>query len=66
MNQTIRFEMRGGVKYENKLTSKCVGLKIEDGFAYDGSPNGDICENREAIFVLHRGTVCLLGAFQRL
>ncbi len=64
-DQNIQFEMRNGQKWTNKLTDKCVGLYINDGFSYNGSPNGDICANLQAIKVLHSGNVCLLGSFHK-
>ena len=60
---TIRFHLRNGKSLDNKLTANCPGLLIENGFSYDASPNGDVCANLQAIEVLKRGTVCLLGDF---
>jgi hypothetical protein len=59
---TILFHMKDGKIWRNTLPSKCFGLKIEGGFAYDVH-GGEICSSLQTIRVLHEGTVCQLGDF---
>jgi hypothetical protein len=61
-DSTILFHMRDGKVWKNSLPYPCVGLKIQNGFAYVTSID-EICSNLQTIRVLREQTVCMLGAF---
>jgi hypothetical protein len=63
-DRTIVFHMRDGTTYVNHLASACPGLHIHNGFAYDGTPNSELCSNDGSIRVVETGTHCLLGTFE--
>jgi hypothetical protein len=62
-DRTIVFHLRNGKTYVNTLVHRCAGLKFNGGFVYDGTPNGELCDNLVTIRVVHAGNACLLGAF---
>ena len=61
-DRTLVFRLNNGKTYVNTLISNCPGLSFY-GFAYDGSPNGELCGNLTTIRVLRQGSACLLGPF---
>lgn len=61
-DSTILFHMRGGKIWKNTLASKCFGLKMQGGFAYEVQ-GGTICSNMQTIRVLNQGSICALGEF---
>lgn len=61
-NDEIRFEMRNGEAWVNKLPTSCPGLKVEGGFTWDVR-GMRVCSNQETITVLNTGNRCMLGAF---
>lgn len=61
----IRFEMRNGDKWANKLPRKCPSLKFQGGFTWDVR-GMVVCSNEQTIYVKDDGTPCQLGAFTRL
>ena len=62
-NHTIVFRLYSGKTYVNTLPHECPSLKIENGFVYDGTPNGELCDNLVTIRVVRAGYTCMLGAF---
>ncbi len=64
-DEEIRFEMRNGDVWSNKLPRKCPGLKFQGGFAWDVS-GGTVCSNLQTIHVLNHGPSCQIGAFTKL
>jgi hypothetical protein len=64
-DQEIRFELRNGETWVNKLPSACSGLKFEGGFAWD-IRGTMVCSNQERITVLHTETPCLIGEFSKV
>lgn len=70
-DQTIDFEMGGGVVYRNTLPYKCSGLGFEERFAYKLSTS-ELC-SVDIITVLQsfggglsQGPSCGLGKFQKM
>lgn len=63
-DEEIRFEMRNGDVWVNKLPRKCPGLKFQGGFAWDIS-GGTVCSNLQTIHVLNHGPSCQIGAFSK-
>jgi hypothetical protein len=61
-DRTIVFHLLNGMTYSNTLAARCPGLKFH-GFAYNGTPNGELCGNLTTIRVLRAGGTCLLGPF---
>ncbi len=61
-DSTILFHMKGGKVWKNTLASKCFGLKMQGGFAYEVQ-GGTICSNMQTIRVLDQGSICSLGDF---
>lgn len=61
-DSTILFHMRGGKIWKNTLASRCFGLKMQGGFAYEVQ-GGTICSNMQTIRVLNQGSICALGEF---
>jgi hypothetical protein len=61
--KTVLFHMKDGKVWKNMLRNDCAELKF-NGFAYDASPNGEICGNLQTIRVLRSGEVCALGPFE--
>lgn len=64
-DEEIRFEMRNGETWVNRLPGRCSGLKIEGGFAWD-IPDDFVCSNQQTVRVLSSGIPCQLGVFSRL
>ena len=64
-NSTIRFVMRDGTRYLNRLPAKCPGLYLDPrGFSYTAIPGSDeICSNLVTITLNTSHAPCLLGAF---
>lgn len=62
--QEIRFKLRNGEVWVNKLPQACFGLKIADGFSWDVRGTL-VCSNQQRITVRESGTPCLLGAFSK-
>lgn len=64
-DEEIRFEMRNGDTWVNKLPRKCPSLKFQGGFTWDVR-GMMVCSNEQTIYVKDDGTPCQLGAFTRL
>lgn len=64
-DQEIRFKLRNGEVWTNKLPAACFGLKIEGGFSWEVR-GALVCSNQEKITVNESGTPCLLGEFSRI
>ena len=64
---TIDFISNGDRVWRNTLTSRCPGLKVNDGITYETSLtqlcNTDIVYVLETAGGLHRGPACGLGMF---
>lgn len=63
-DQEIRFEMRNGDVWVNKLPRQCPSLKFQGGFTWD-IRGMMVCSNEQTIYVKDDGTPCQLGAFTR-
>lgn len=63
-DQEIRFEMRNGEVWVNKLPRACFGLKFEQGFSWEVR-GMTVCSNQQTIKVLQAETTCQLGEFTR-
>ncbi len=64
-DKEIRFTLRGGDVWVNRLAQACNGLKFEGGFEW--TVRGTLaCSNQQSIKVLRQGTPCLLGEFTNL
>lgn len=64
-DEEIRFELRNGDIWANKLPHACPGLKLQGGFSW--KVHGDlVCSNQQTIYVLEDGTPCQLGEFTKL
>lgn len=64
-DQEVRFTMRNGDVWVNRLPHACYGLKNEGGFAW-GVRGTLVCSNQQNIKVLRLGTPCQLGEFTKL
>lgn len=64
-DEEIRFEMRNGDKWVNKLPRKCPSLKFQDGFTWEVR-GMMVCSNEQTIYVKDDATSCQLGAFTKL
>ena len=64
-DEEIRFEMRNGDVWVNKLPRKCPSLKFQGGFTWDVR-GMMVCSNEQTIYVRDDGTPCQLGAFSKL
>jgi hypothetical protein len=64
-DQEIRFELRNGEVWVNRLPRVCPGLKFQQGFAWDVRGTL-VCSNEQRITVKDEGTPCMLGEFARL
>ncbi len=64
-DQEIRFTLRNGEIWSNKLPHACSGLKFEQGFSWEVSGNL-VCSNMQTIHVQNAGTPCQLGEFTKL
>ena len=64
-DQEIRFTLRNGEIWSNKLQHACSGLKFEQGFSWEVTGNL-VCSNMQTIHVQNAGTPCQLGAFTKL
>ena len=62
---TIDFHMRDGTVWRNTMRYACPDLKWW-GFIYTERGTDEICDNMQAIRVIHTGETCLLGSFTRL
>jgi hypothetical protein len=62
-DQTILFHMRDGTTWKNTLPEPCVGLRVENGFAYEPTSLDNVCSNLSTIRVLRQGSFCQLGTF---
>ncbi len=62
---TIDFHMKGGDVWRNTLRHKCQDLKWY-GFVYVMRGPDEVCENLQAIRVIHTNQTCLLGPFERV
>jgi hypothetical protein len=64
-DKEIRFELRNGETWVNRLPRACPGLKFQQGFSWE--VHGTlVCSNQETIRVQNEGTPCMLGEFARL
>ena len=61
-DKTILFHLHGGTVLRSDLKGTCSGLRF-NGFAYDASPQGQLCADLDVIHVLHTHAVCALGPF---
>jgi hypothetical protein len=64
-DQEIRFELRNGEVWVNRLPRVCPGLKFQQGFSWDVRGTL-VCSNQETIRVKDEGTPCMLGEFAKL
>jgi hypothetical protein len=64
-DQEIRFTLRNGEIWSNKLPRACSGLKFEQGFSWEVSGNL-VCSSMQTIHVQNAGTPCQLGEFTKL
>jgi hypothetical protein len=64
-DQEIRFELRNGEIWANRLPYACSGLKIQGGFSWEVTGTL-VCSNQQTIRVKDEGTPCMLGEFTRL
>lgn len=64
-DQEIRFTLRSGEIWSNKLQHACSGLKFEQGFSWEVSGNL-VCSNMQTIRVQNTSTPCQLGVFTKL
>lgn len=64
-DEEIRFEMRNGDVWVNKLPRQCPSLKFQGGFTWDVR-GMTVCSNQQTIYVNDVGTPCQLGVFTRL
>jgi hypothetical protein len=64
-DQEIRFELRNGEVWVNRLPRVCSGLKIQGGFSWEVTGTL-VCSNQQTIRVKDEGTTCMLGEFARL
>lgn len=64
-DQEIRFELRNGEVWVNRLPRVCPGLRSQQGFSWDVRGTL-VCSNQQRITVKDEGTPCMLGAFARL
>jgi hypothetical protein len=64
-DQEIRFELRNGEMWVNRLPRTCPGLKSQGGFVWDVRGTL-VCSNQQRITVKDEGTPCLLGEFAKL
>ena len=64
-DQEIRFELRNGEVWVNRLPRTCPGLKFQQGFAWDVRGTL-VCSNEQRITVKDEGTTCMLGEFAKL
>ena len=64
-DQEIRFELRNGENWVNRLPRACHGLKFQQAFSWE--IRGTLaCSNQELIRVKDEGTPCMLGEFAKL
>jgi hypothetical protein len=64
-DQEIRFELRNGQVWMNRLPRTCFSLKRQGGFTW--AVTGTlVCSNEQTIYVREDGTPCQLGEFTRL
>jgi hypothetical protein len=64
-DQEIRFELRNGEVWVNRLPRACSGLKFQQGFSWEVTGTL-VCSNQQRITVKDEGTPCLLGEFAKL
>ncbi len=64
-DQEIRFELRNGERWVNRLPRTCPGLKFQQGFSWDVRGTL-VCSNQQMIRVKDDNTPCMLGEFARL
>ena len=64
-DQEIRFELKNGETWVNRLPRTCPGLKFQQGFSWQVR-GMMVCSNQETIRVKDEGTTCMLGEFARL
>lgn len=60
----IRFELRNGDVFINRMSPACSGLKFEGGFSWQVRGTL-VCGKQQTIQVLNAGNICLLGDFTR-
>lgn len=63
-DQEIRFELRNGETWVNRLPRVCSGLKFQQGFSWEVRGTL-VCSNQQTIYVKDDGTPCQLGEFTR-
>lgn len=63
--RTIDFHMKDGTVWRNSLRNSCPDLRWY-GFVYVLHGPNEICENLQAIRVIHTGETCLLGSFTKM
>ena len=64
-DQEIRFELRNGQVWMNRLPRACFSLKRQGGFTWNVTGTL-VCSNEQTIYVREDGTPCQLGEFTRL
>ncbi|MDA0339867.1 MAG: hypothetical protein O2910_08565 [Proteobacteria bacterium] len=61
-NSTVIFRLSGNKYYLNRLTQRCGGLRMQNGFTFNTHGAPELCK-----FDTITGThPCLLGAFERI
>lgn len=63
-DEEIRFEMRNGDVFVNRMSPACPGLKFEGGYTWQVRGTL-VCGKQQTIEVLNAGNTCMLGAFTR-
>lgn len=63
-DEEIRFEMRNGDVFLNRMSPACPGLKFEGGFSWQVRGTR-VCGRQQMIEVLNAGNTCMLGDFTR-
>ena len=61
----IDFHMRDGTVWRNTLRNRCQDLHWY-GFVYVLRGDNEVCENLQAIRVIHTEQTCLLGSFAKI
>src|SRR5690606_18511431 len=64
-DREIRFELRNGEVWMNRLPRDCPSLKFQQGFTWDVRGTL-VCSNQQTIYVKDDGTPCQLGVFTRM
>ena len=64
-DQEIRFDLRNGETWVNRLPRTCPGLKFQQGFSWEVRGTL-VCSNQQMITVKEDGTPCMLGEFAKV